>query len=291
LWAKALSQRSSAGDAPVGRTKNDKKSAMSVIDFTEIPKANTGSGDQDTFEMFARDFFWSLGFDIEIGPSRGADGGRDLLVFEPMSGIVSQSGKRWLVSCKHFAHSGRSVADKHEPDIAGRVSKFSCDGFIAFYSTLPSSGLANTIELLKEKFLIEVFDKARIEHFLVSERKLRSVLRRFLPNSYKDVLQNYTWEKFYLAVTSLVSGDKNIKERVTDAYIHSLMHLREDDIPISMKRDFEELEQTLTSIEPIGDEGRVRATLREMGIDEAREIAIKIFSMYDNYRVNMIDDL
>ena len=66
---------------------------MSFIDFREIPVANSGKGDQDYFELFARDFFWSLGYVIDQGPSRGADGGRDLIVVEPLDGIVSRSEK------------------------------------------------------------------------------------------------------------------------------------------------------------------------------------------------------
>jgi len=264
---------------------------MTIINFTEIPMANTGVGDQDTFELFARDFFWNLGYEIDIGPSRGADGGRDLLIIEPLVGVISQDKKRWLVSCKHFAHSGKSVADTDEPDITGRVRKFSCDGFIAFYSTLPSSGLAGSIERYKEELPIEVFDGARIEHYLVSDRKLRSVLRRYLPNSYKSVLQNYTWEKFYLAVTSLVSGDRCVKERLIDAYIYSLALLRKSDLPVEMQKEFEDLERELTTIEPVGDEGSVRATVEAMDVEQARELAKKIFSMYDHYRVTTIKDL
>src|ERR1051326_6544301 len=109
---------------------------MPVIDFTEIPAANTGKGDQDTFELFARDFFSALGFEIEEGPSRGADDGKDLIIREELSGAVSKRTMRWVVSCKHFAHSKRSVGDKDEIDIVGRVRKFQADGFMAFYSTM-----------------------------------------------------------------------------------------------------------------------------------------------------------
>lgn len=63
---------------------------MPVIDFTEIPLANTGEGNQDTFELFARDFFSALGFEIEESPSRGPDGGKDLLILENLSGTISE---------------------------------------------------------------------------------------------------------------------------------------------------------------------------------------------------------
>lgn len=35
---------------------------MAIIDFKEIPKANVANGNQDVFELFAREFFHALGF-------------------------------------------------------------------------------------------------------------------------------------------------------------------------------------------------------------------------------------
>jgi hypothetical protein len=46
-------------------------------------------------------------------------------------------------------------------------------------------------------------------------------------------------KKLYLAVSSLASGNEDIRERVANAYIYSLIHLHDDDIPIEMKQDFE----------------------------------------------------
>lgn len=39
-----------------------------VLDFKEIPEANTGSGLQDTFELFTRDFLSFLGYRIIQDP-------------------------------------------------------------------------------------------------------------------------------------------------------------------------------------------------------------------------------
>jgi hypothetical protein len=264
---------------------------MPFINFGEIPVANSGKGDQDYFELFARDFFWSLGYVIDEGPSRGADGGKDLIVVEPLAGIVSRSEKRWLVSCKHFVHSGTSVSDRDEPDIIGRVEKFKCDGFIGFYSTLPSSGLANTLKALQDRIDIEIFDRARIEHFLVTEDPLRAVLLRYFPEGYKSVAQNYTWEKLYTAILTLASGQFSLQERLADAYISSLMRLRPEDLPRGLRDEFIELGKRLTCVEPEGDEGSVYATVRAMDTETARGLAEKIVSMYDRYRVNLIDDL
>ena len=55
---------------------------MPVLNFKEIPEAHKGSGLQDTFELFARDFLVFMGYTIVVDPSRGADGGSDLIVEE-----------------------------------------------------------------------------------------------------------------------------------------------------------------------------------------------------------------
>ena len=58
-----------------------------LLDFKEIPKANTGNGDQDTFELFSRDFLENLGYEIIQHPDRGADGKKDMIIQELRQGI------------------------------------------------------------------------------------------------------------------------------------------------------------------------------------------------------------
>lgn len=74
---------------------------MAIIDFKEIPQANIANGEQDCFELFAREFFDALGFSVIEDPDRGQDGGRDLIISEKRTGIIGDSEVRWLVSCKH----------------------------------------------------------------------------------------------------------------------------------------------------------------------------------------------
>src|SRR5690242_19978493 len=82
---------------------------MAALDFKEIPEAHLASGLQDTFELFARVFLAFLGYQVEGNPSRGADGRKDVVVVEKRSGVGGETRVRWLVSCKHKAHSGASV--------------------------------------------------------------------------------------------------------------------------------------------------------------------------------------
>lgn len=161
------------------------------IDFSEIPGANIAGGDQDAFELFARDFLGGLGYTIELGPGRGADAGRDLIVVGPLPGFDAQQVIRWCVSCKHFAHSvgQRSVTPSDEVNIADRVLHAHCGAFMGFYSTLPSSGLITRLDGLKQNPSYGkdyfIFDKGKIAIALLSENRLEPVLERYFPRAFR----------------------------------------------------------------------------------------------------------
>lgn len=101
---------------------------------------------------------------------------------------------------------------------------------------------------------------------------------------------NYTWEKFYVAVSSLASGTGSIQERLCNAYTGSLMLLNihePNDLPADMRNDFEEITRELTTVDPVGDEGSVRASTNAMTDMKASEIADRIVSLYD--RITRLD--
>lgn len=159
---------------------------MPAIDFTEIP-GESAEG-QDTFEWFARDFLEALGFETILGPDRGADAGRDLVMREVRVGPAGRTHIDWLVSCKHNAGSGRSVSASEETDIGDRVAAHNCNGFMAFYSTGPSSGLATKLNSGNLTSQICVFDRERIEHHLLTA-EFRELARRYFPASMDRWLQ------------------------------------------------------------------------------------------------------
>lgn len=171
---------------------------MPILDFCEIPEAHKSTGLQDTFELFARDFLEHLGYSITQGPDRGADGGKDLIVTETRLGIGGETKVKWLVSCKHKAHSGNSVGVNDEIDIPGRVASNKCDGFIGFYSTLPSSGLTRNLEGLNDRFPFHIYDREKIEKDLLSSSEGLKLAKRYLQNSIINYLKNNPKpEKFF----------------------------------------------------------------------------------------------
>lgn len=154
-----------------------------LIDFSEIDI------DGEIWEFFARDFLQELGFFIESTPDRGPDGGKDLLISEELQGNLNQYRFKWLVSCKHFAKSNKSVSEKDEINIQERIDSFKADGFIGFYSTLPSSGLNTRLTNLKDNNKIKdyrVFDSKLIENYLI-RIGFSKLLMRYLPISYKKI--------------------------------------------------------------------------------------------------------
>jgi hypothetical protein len=163
-----------------------------IVNFADIPPSNKGGRYQDFFEQFACAFLEAKGFEIVQRPDRGPDGKKDLLIKEIQKGFSGTSETMWLVSCKHKAHSNRSVTDTDEPDISDRVKKFDCDGFIGFYSTIASSGLSNKLQSLKnnsKSFKYIIYDNARISSELLTMNQSAAIIANFFPNSYDKYRQ------------------------------------------------------------------------------------------------------
>lgn len=178
-----------------------------MIDFTEIPDNG------EIWELFARDFLQELGFLIEYPPDRGADEGKDFIVTEELKGYLGNYRFRWLVSCKHFAKSGKSVTERDELNIQERLSSHEADGFIGFYSTIASSGLNKRLHNLRKNGKIKdyrIFDCRLIENYLV-RIGFSKILMRYLPNNYRGVKPSHqTWHK-YLPLNCAVCN-KNLLE-------------------------------------------------------------------------------
>ncbi len=153
-----------------------------MIDFKEIKSP-------EDWELFSRDFFIEQGFFIESNPDRGPDGGKDMLISEDLNGNLNKYRFRWLVSCKHFAVSDRSVSESDEQNILERVKSFKADGFIGFYSTISSSGLntrLNQLRTEKEIKDFKIFDHKIIESYLI-RIGYSEILQRYFPSSYREV--------------------------------------------------------------------------------------------------------
>ncbi|NFP49669.1 hypothetical protein [Clostridium argentinense] len=163
---------------------------MPIIDFKEIPEAHITNGKQDSFELFCQEFVKYQGLDIISVPDRGVDGGKDLICLEKRKGGFGITEIKWLVSCKHKAHSGSSVTPSDEENICDRIIQHKADGFIGFYSTVVSSGLNTRLNSYKDKIEVKIFNSEDIEEQLLSTPKGKALFQRFFKNSYEKWNKN-----------------------------------------------------------------------------------------------------
>lgn len=157
-----------------------------IIDFKEIAVSNKGGQHQDLFEQFACDFLESVGYKIIRRPDRGPDGKKDLIISESRVGINGETTINWLVSCKHNAHSNKSVNDTDEQDIYDRVLKHNCQGFLGFYSTVLASSLLDKLYALRDRIEFTTYDSTRIEKELLSNNNKYRLLASYFPLSYQE---------------------------------------------------------------------------------------------------------
>lgn len=161
---------------------------MGILDFREIASPNRNhtktsnnkigkSNSVDDFELFAQEFFLTVKkMSIFKSVSNGPDDGIDL-------GVESASdGTRWLVSCKHYAHSDQPVS--REESIIERVRDWDCDGFIAFYTTVPSTTVDSRLSgAEKHKIKVIRYTKEAIEHELLNSAEGTAIAARYFPIS------------------------------------------------------------------------------------------------------------
>ncbi|QQX57447.1 hypothetical protein [Pseudomonas chlororaphis] len=92
---------------------------------------------------------------------------------------------------------------------------------------------------------------------------------------------SYGWEKLHLAVHSL-AGNSTQAERLVNAIIFNLIHIRPDEnLPSSMREEFEEFMNQMSSVKAKGDEGTVEATVSTLDEWGRKQAIEKIISFYD----------
>ncbi len=92
----------------------------------------------------------------------------------------------------------------------------------------------------------------------------------------------YACEKLTKAVRGMAASPDTIQQRIADAYNFNLINIKPDkDLPNDTRWIYEEISTQLTSAEPVGDEGRVQATVASMSDEDAANIAYKIVRLCD----------
>lgn len=208
------------------------------IDFREI-------GSDEDWEFFARDYLAKMGLVIELDPGRGHDHGKDLIVAEQMNGRIRTQKFTWLVSCKHFATSNRSIGVSDEQNILDRVRQHSAHGFLGFYSTIASSSMIDRLkELVRNGSLhgFEIIDRGKIEAKFHREG-LSELAIRYFPESYKRIRPvQAIWSQYEPLVCEICDIDI-LKDSVLRPYGANVVYAKrlrregdQEEAPISTKK-------------------------------------------------------
>lgn len=98
---------------------------------------------------------------------------------------------------------------------------------------------------------------------------------------------SYWAEKLHDAARFL-STSGPIQKRLYHAYVNSLTRVLDDQVPPSVKDEFDKWKKALTRVEASGDEGSIAATTQTLGDDECEELARMVPGWL--YQLTFMDD-
>jgi hypothetical protein len=133
-----------------------------MLDFKELPETGTD------FELLIRELAFTMGYRV-LWSGKGPDAGSDLLLDEVGDPALGAQTRRWLVSCKHYAHSGRAVGQDDLNGILEACKQHSAKGFLLACTTHPSSAATKRLaDLASDDLATHCWDSATLERLLTS---------------------------------------------------------------------------------------------------------------------------
>lgn len=154
------------------------------INFTELASSVRGEGLEGLTRL--------LGLRLGLEPDwtgRGPDGGRDLIFTQTISSPLKVS-IRWLVSCKDYASSGKSVPETDlPPSFDGKLIQHQAQGFLLVTTTIPGTNTKSILDqiALNRKYFTDVWDEHRLREMLI-QPKNEDLLKLYLPRSYERII-------------------------------------------------------------------------------------------------------
>lgn len=154
-----------------------------MIDFKEL------ATDGRAFELLIREMllisdlhpFWT---------GSGPDQGRDIIATEKLSGVIRDSERKWLVQCKHKAHSGAAVGRGDLQSVVDDCRQVGATGYFLACSTHISSSLVVKLKEIEHnpenKLVVHTWDSVDIEKRL-QEPRFFSLAHVFFPQSMAAV--------------------------------------------------------------------------------------------------------
>jgi hypothetical protein len=134
-----------------------------MINFRELPE------DGVAFEQLIREICIRLDLHPQWS-GKGPDQGRDIIITETIDGPIARFERRWLVQCKHNAHSGKSVGRDDVGNIVDDCMQVGAEGYLLACTTQPSSALVTKLQELEGnkalKLVTKVWDCVDIEKMI-----------------------------------------------------------------------------------------------------------------------------
>lgn len=185
---------------------------MPAIDFRELASGRTVSPAGENLEGLIRETGKRLGTNPDWS-GRGADQGRDLIFRERRDGALGSQHLRWLVSCKDFANSGRSVTEQDVGSVLDKVRQHGANGFLLATTTTASAGLKAMLDGLRNSATIEtlVWDRHELEEILLRPENA-DLIKRHFPVSYAALQRLTSLPQALDSLQTLVPGP--IHERI-----------------------------------------------------------------------------
>ena len=154
-----------------------------MIDFTELPE------DGVKFEQLVRELLVLEGFETHW-TGVGQDGGRDLVVTEILKGELSEYKRKWLISCKHTANSGKSLGRDQAGNISEDCKAIGAEGYICVCSTQPTTSLVTRLSEIEQtqNIITKFWDSIEMEKRLLKPNTF-NLIHTFFPESSK----RYKW--------------------------------------------------------------------------------------------------
>jgi hypothetical protein len=158
-----------------------------MLDFKELPQ------DGNDFELLIRELLFKMGFRV-YWSGKGPDGGRDLLCVEEYYSSIMPSERKWLIQCKHTAHSERAVGTGDLDDIVDSCVQHDATGYLLVCSTYPSSSVVNRLEGISKSrggVAATYWDSVTIERLLKTPQNWPIAQRFFSLSANKEGWQVY----------------------------------------------------------------------------------------------------
>lgn len=156
------------------------------INFKELPMSGFA------LEFLVEEILRLEGLDVHW-EGAGNDNGKDLIVTEEIGGMLGRYKHKWVVQCKHTAHSGKALGTTENLNIVDTCHMVNADGYLLVCTTHLSSRLIEKLDSIEANYKIKTkyWDAVEIENRLLKPSCFSLIERYFPQSSHKIGIKIY----------------------------------------------------------------------------------------------------